>query len=335
MSNKPRISVIIPAHCTDARHGTSRLRLTLLSLARQTLADSDYEIILVDNASVPALADQVAAWDLSKRVRVIRRESLGQGGGYNAALPLARAPLVMLGLDDELASPQLLAEHLRHQEDGRGGLVIGHCLTMIHTALFGDVSIGEPLQGALSRIAVQANTSWLPGAATAMGLVNKPVTEDDVTAHFDRVVAIAGFLPEFEDIEATVATGRCHSMPGGWLTVRMGNHSLPKAVIEEVGGLDEALDEFGSWYIDLELGIRLCEARTSFLYAEDAVSVNIDHPRRPGSLLGAIPAMAYLIKKHPRMDVALSPMYFHSGLHIREYARMLRNASRQWPTHWT
>jgi glycosyltransferase involved in cell wall biosynthesis len=329
-----RISIIIPAHCTPARSGTSRLRLTLLSLARQTLPADAYEVILVDNASEPALAEQVESWGLGDRVRVLRREDKGQAAGYNAGLAQARAPVVLLGTDDEVVSPDVLAAHVQRHDDQDSCLVVGHCLTMFHTALVHDVHSGVAEPAALTRAATNADTAWVPKAAAAMGLLEKPVTDEDVITHFDRLVALAGFLPEFEDIERVVGTGRCHTLPGGWLAMRVGNHSLPTDVLRDLGGLDEALDAFGSWYLDLDLGIRLCDGGIAFHHAPDAVSVNLEHPRKPGPILGVLPAMAYLIGKHPRMDVALSPLYFQRGLRIAEYARLLRGSARWWPEHW-
>ncbi|WP_019545215.1 glycosyltransferase family 2 protein [Streptomyces sulphureus] len=326
----PRISVVLPAHCSAARHGTSRLRLALLSWSRQTLPRDAYEIVLVDNASDPPLAAQVSEWGLADRVRVVRREETGLGSGYNRGVEAAEAPLVLLATDDELAEPGLLATHVSEHGGEQPALVIGRCTILFHTELFPDVTKAKVDPHALERAAVREETRWLPGAAAALGLAEKPVTEEDVTGDFDKVLALAGTTPQFQDIERTVASGHCHTLPGGWLAVRVGNHSLPVTTLREIGGLDETLDSFGGWYLDLELGIRLIDAGVRFRHAPEAVSANLTHPRAPGGMFGVVPAMAYLISKHNRMDVALSPLYFQRGLGIAEYARLLRSAERWW-----
>lgn len=326
----PRIGVVIPAYCTPGRHGTSRLRLALLSWCHQTLSPDEYEIVVVDNASQPSLAAHISEWGLTDRVRVVRREDAGLGAGYNEGFDALRSPLVLLATDDELAAPELLATHLAEQNGDRPALVIGHCTILFHTALFHDVTVAEVDPHALEQAAGRQETRWLPGAAATMGLAEKPVTEKDVTEDFNRILALAGTTPQFQDIERTLASGRCHALPGGWLAVRVGNHSLPVRTLHDIGGLDETLDAFGGWYLDLDLGIRLTDAGVRFQYAAKAVSVNLTHPRAPGGLLGAVPATAYLISKHPRMDVVLSPLYFQRDLGIAEYARLLRSAERWW-----
>ncbi|MFI8436231.1 glycosyltransferase family 2 protein [Streptomyces sp. NPDC079020] len=304
---QPRISVVLPAHCTEARHGTSRLRLTLISLTRQTLDPGDYEVIVVDNASEPPIASLVSGWGLADRVRVVRREETGLGAGYNAGLAEARAPLILLGTDDELAAPEMLARHLEGHARAEPSVVFGHCTFLFHTELFHDVTIAEPAPKALDRAAARGETGWLPGAVACLGLADKPVTADDVMHAWDKLMALAGTTPQFDDIERTVASGRCHSLPGGWLAMRVGNHSLPVTVLREIGGFDETPDEHGGWYLDLELGIRLADAGLRFGYAPAAVSTNLTHPRGAGGMLGVVSGMAYVLSKHPRMDVTLSP----------------------------
>lgn len=331
IAGAPSMSIIIPAHCSEARHGTSRLQLTLLSLCRPTARRDAYEVILVDNASEPALAPQVAAWGLADCVRVIRREQTGFASGYNIGIAAARAPVTLLGTDDELVAPGMLDLHLSAHECGPASLVFGHCMVTFHTELFHDVITAELVPGVLAQVGAKAETDWLPGAAAALDLTEKAITVDDVVHRFDRVLDLAGTLAQMEDIERAVASGRAHSMPGGWLAMRVGNHSVPTDILKEVGGFDAKFDEYGGWYSDIDLGLRLADAGVEYRYAADAISVNINHPRTPGPMLGTVAGMAYLIAKHRRMEVALSPLYFQHRMPLMGYSALLRRALRERP----
>jgi glycosyltransferase involved in cell wall biosynthesis len=325
------ITVILPAYCTPSRHGTSRLRLALASWAGQTLSPARHEVVLVDDGSDPPLADLVDRWGLSDRVRVLRQKNMGLAHAYNAGIDVARGEFVLFATDDELAAPELLAEHVACHQRSPGSLVFGKCRTVFHTELFTDVSAPELAPKALDRLAVSPSREWLRGAVGTLALDAKPITVADVEQHFDKVLAWAGTLPQFADIERALLTGRCHELLAGWLAVRVGNHSVATATVRALGGFDEVLDEHNGWYLDVELGIRLIAHGVQFVLAPEAVSVNLSHPREIGLFLGALSGMAYMFGKHRRMDVALAPLYFQRELGIAEYSRLLRSARKWWP----
>jgi hypothetical protein len=103
-------------------------------------------------------------------------------------------------------------------------------------------------------------------------------------------------------------------------------------MLESVGGLDEDLDTHGGWYLDLELGLRLIQSGVRFVPAEDAITINLAHPRGAASSVGTASGLAYFYAKHPRMDVIMTPLYFQRQFRIAEYERLMKSAARWWPS---
>ncbi|MEU1762954.1 glycosyltransferase family A protein [Micromonospora sp. NPDC005652] len=323
----PELTVIIPAHCTDRRHGSSRLRLALLSLCHQTLPADRYEIIVVDNGSDPPVTDLLARWGLADRVRLLTRARNGICGAFNAGIAVARAPLILLGTDDEIFGPGALEAHVRHHaESGQPQVGFGVCYMAYHTEAFHDVTTAEVVPHVRARMAGRAESAWLAGAMTALGLDRRAVTPADVTSGFDKLLRLSGKVAVFTDIERTVGSGRCHRLTAGWLAMRLGNHTVPTEALRAIGGFDEQLDEYGGWLSDVELGLRLVVHGLAFGLVSAAPSINLPHPRGDGYLMGEVPAMAYMVDKHRRVDVALAPLYFQRGYGIASFSRLLATA---------
>lgn len=91
------ISVIIPTHNPHP----GRLAQTLAGLAKQTLASSDWEVILVDNASdLPPTAAALAC--LPVTTRVFREASLGLTSARLAGINAARGDILVFVDDDNV-----------------------------------------------------------------------------------------------------------------------------------------------------------------------------------------------------------------------------------------
>ena len=99
------LSVIIPAHNPDP----GRLARTLAGLRAQTLPVSDWEILLVDNASAPP----VAAPDLPANARIVNELALGLTSARRRGFSAARGEYFVLVDDDNVLAPDYLAHTLR------------------------------------------------------------------------------------------------------------------------------------------------------------------------------------------------------------------------------
>lgn len=105
----PAVSVVIPTH--DRR---SLLSWTLGSVLAQH--DTEFEVVVVDDASTDGTADWVR--DLGDpRVRIVRRpQAGGAAAARNAGLAEAAAPWVAFCDDDDLWAPAKLAQQMRALE---------------------------------------------------------------------------------------------------------------------------------------------------------------------------------------------------------------------------
>jgi glycosyltransferase involved in cell wall biosynthesis len=105
----PAVSVVIPTH--------DRLDLlpwTLGSVLAQR--DSDFEVVVVDDASSDGTAEWLAELD-DRRIRIVRRrEAGGAAAARNTGLAAATAPWVAFCDDDDLWAPAKLAHQLRALE---------------------------------------------------------------------------------------------------------------------------------------------------------------------------------------------------------------------------
>ncbi|GEM_PF-863685 len=110
------MSVVIPT-----RQRAPLLERSLRSLTEQTLARSQFEVVVVDDGSsdwTASVCDRLAA-DLE--LRYLRIESSGIAAAKNLGLFAAQAPLVLFFDDDDVADPGLLEAHVdaheRHPEE--------------------------------------------------------------------------------------------------------------------------------------------------------------------------------------------------------------------------
>lgn len=105
---KADISVIIP---TYNREGM--LPKTLEAYKHQTAASEILEVIVVDDGSTDGTGEGVAQTAVGSPfpIRYLRQENRGQGVARNLGIRSAEGDLILLGDDDIIPTPTLVAEH--------------------------------------------------------------------------------------------------------------------------------------------------------------------------------------------------------------------------------
>ena len=107
-----QVSIIIPAHNPRPNY----LSRVLAALRSQSLPYSQWELMLVDNASEPELAPR---WDLSwhPNARHIRENELGSTAARRRGMTEAAGDLIVCVDDDNVLAEDYLSEALRISQE--------------------------------------------------------------------------------------------------------------------------------------------------------------------------------------------------------------------------
>ena len=104
---EPKISVVL---CTWNR--ASLLEKVLESLRCQTLPNSEFEVIIIDDGSTDRTQEIVSSFRDRLFLRYFFQENSGLGAARNYGIKMCNAPIIVFKDDDDLAGPDLLKEHL-------------------------------------------------------------------------------------------------------------------------------------------------------------------------------------------------------------------------------
>jgi glycosyltransferase involved in cell wall biosynthesis len=118
------ISLVIPNS-----NNCKALQLTLESLCRQTYPASDFEVIVVDQASTDGSRELVKTMKTPFTLRLLEQaEKYGISVSRNAGMEAARSPIVLILDADILAAPGVVEAHVQAHQAQPGGLVCGRIL---------------------------------------------------------------------------------------------------------------------------------------------------------------------------------------------------------------
>lgn len=116
--SQTKISIIIPT-----RDRPEKLMKTLACLKLQDLAPTDYEIIVVDDGSSPAVTLPDSKADLI--CRLVRTPGLERSAARNRGAAAATGNLLVFVDDDITVEPDFLATHLRAHGEWSDALAVG------------------------------------------------------------------------------------------------------------------------------------------------------------------------------------------------------------------
>jgi serine acetyltransferase/glycosyltransferase involved in cell wall biosynthesis len=119
-SGVPRVSVVLATYNRPAL--VERL---LKQLGTQTLPPSDFEVIVVDDGSIPPVAPRLRALELPYALIVLVQANAGAARARHHGILHARGELLVLLDDDMQIPPEFLTEHLRLHQPGVPTAVIG------------------------------------------------------------------------------------------------------------------------------------------------------------------------------------------------------------------
>ncbi|MBS2966138.1 glycosyltransferase [Actinocrinis puniceicyclus] len=314
----PTLSVIIPCRLGGGLGAQMRgalLRLTLVALDCQTTPRDDFEVVLVDDASSIDLDSFVGSFGHeypSLPLRVLRNAGpvYGQSHAYNLGLDAARGRIVLLCTDDSLLAPDTVGSHIAaHEGRLEPAYVCGIERQYMFSVLFRDVIAGTlqpPGDLAIRVFGALLGFTDLRRTAEQLGFTDWAVTPNLVRHHYDELQRRSALTPGFEDMYRELESDRTDM---DWLAVRMGNHSIRRQALKEIGDLDEGIGGSNS---DQALGLRLQDAAIPVVLDRGAHSVLLEHRRDLRSFTGES-GLAALAARWPRPDVLRLREYFALG----------------------
>lgn len=118
--SRPGLTVVVPTY--NRREILSQTLPTVLS---QEGARGDYEVVVVVDGSTDGTLESLARLGTAPVLRVVSQRNRGLSAARNRGAAEARGDLVLFLDDDMMASPALVAEHLREHADGKERVVFG------------------------------------------------------------------------------------------------------------------------------------------------------------------------------------------------------------------
>jgi GT2 family glycosyltransferase len=257
-----RASVII-----RSKDEADRLRLTLMSLARQT---EPAEVVVVNDGSTDHTEKVIdeAAEGMSL-IRLEHKKPLGRSGAANAGALLASGDILIFLDGDTLAGPEFVSKHLETHRNMSGLIGRGETHQLRCTRFFADPETGSPRPGEQERVA----------AISASELARMRVTLHDVAERFqfihDRsqpgIYPGAGPRRLFElEMDALRSHPNCSVL---WAAASGSNQSVGREAFLACGGFDEAL----TINEHRELALRLCQAGARMVPVNGAFSYHLTH----------------------------------------------------------
>ncbi|HEU5427007.1 MAG TPA: glycosyltransferase [Actinocrinis sp.] len=281
------LSVIMPTY-----NQAKCLELTLGSLAGQTAGRDEFEVIVVDDASVQDIRAVVRRYEGELRVRYVRHETnRGRSTARNSGVAASRAERLLLMDADSYAVPDLVERHLRRPGDQGPEVVYGRRI--------------EPSWGTFAalRLAAPAERDLLPMEGDHRDLPRRD------GSGFES----SGFENGAFDVYRRT----------GWMFGFTHNLSLPRELYLQVGGFDEAFVQWG--YEDTDFTYRIYRQfgrdSSHLRYDPDAVCYHTPHFRDWATEWeNTKPVLPYLVRKYQHYDVEF---FTHPSDNHRRVARTL------------
>lgn len=121
----PQVSVVVPTY-----NRLGRLRKVISALEQQQFSSDDYEVVVVSDGSSDGTEDYLNGLRSERNVRCFSQTNQGPAAARNLGVKKAIGEFIVFIDDDVVASPPLLAQHMRsHREAGREVVVVGPLLS--------------------------------------------------------------------------------------------------------------------------------------------------------------------------------------------------------------
>ena len=108
--------------------------------------------------------------------------------------------------------------------------------------------------------------------------------------------------------------------PLAWMSFLVGNSSVSKQLMKDVGCFDE---DFKTWGFEhFELGLRMQKYNARFIYNKYAANYHIPHPRTTGFYLDSIMKSSQILQmKHPEINLDCMRKLLLNNINVLDYEK--------------
>lgn len=294
------ISVIIPTYCYQ-EITEERLLLTLAGYLKQTLSQTQYEILVIDDGTedynIKASIEKYFK-DISQ-IRYIKKRHAGFCSAINYGVEQAKGEYILMGIDDNIPSSTALEE-----------------------LLSSIMNLGENYIGVMGQESWLENITWIKNLFTgeqfkgtkkiensSLLKVFPTITINDIYERYDELLKYCKIPKNYQEM-AELLSG--NSIAEEWLCVRPGALLIKKDKYFEIGGLDDRFDPSG-WYSDIELGYRLTKLNYHIASTDKAMFIHLSHCKFYSDQ-DEQTCYHYLLSKHPDPILALLPFLWKMSI---------------------
>ncbi|WP_127578779.1 glycosyltransferase family 2 protein [Paenibacillus koleovorans] len=302
-----QVSIIMPSY--------NRYPLNLLSLQvleRQDCGLSNFEVILIDDASTdgtPLLRGYRAPYTF----RYMRNHiKLGCSVTRNIGLRVARGSILIFMDAEVLVKPDFIRQHVRWHHSATSWLVTSRYTHRLFSHLFGQYNT---YQKSLLTAMLEERPSVQSKLLSALGVpdlsaellpaclakLKQPLLMLDRAQLDQEPELLQWSAPRQQDSAIVQAFHDRFRMP--WLAATTMNHSIRRDVALSIGGFDESFVNPG--LEDYEYGYRLNQRGVQFVFDPAIAVFHQEHPILKERRSGGTSNLILFQRKHAGLDVAL------------------------------
>lgn len=284
------------------------------SIKYQTIRNTEFEVIIVDDGSDDGTIDYLNREELQFAHKVIRQCHKGRAGARNRGIEEAKYEIIIFMDDDMILDKNFIRAHIvKHEEKEQ--IVHGKIFNLPRTKFFEDPIEGTFFNGLDIRPSVRERLK-------EEKILPQMIRDEK---DFSENIIKKSKMAVLEELISYVL--KEHPGKMDWISFVGGNVSAPRRILKEVHGFDEAFG-FVWGCEDIELGYRLMRKGMEFCYSDEAINYHITHYRADFARDHAI-NLDYFYKKYEDPMILLFHEFITEKISKDEMLQQILNAKER------
>ena len=242
------------------------LKVVLNGFEQQNVVKDAFELIIVDDGSTDGLDKELPitiSHYFNGNVTLIHQKNKGRAAARNAGIKIAHSEVIIFCDGDRIPHADFIKEHIATQNMYSDDYVI---VLGYQYDYFGNIDLFK-----------------------------------NMIEHESEINKLSRVPNYFKRISSIYIDGKTRS-DLAWLSFLVGNSSVSKKLLIDVGAFDEEFSEWG--FEHFELGLRMQNSNAIFNYNANAINYHIPHARDNNFYIEKINISGEtLIKKHPYVNI--------------------------------